>query len=282
METVRVAAVQFDPQIGRVERNLGVMGERLDEAAGRGAKLVVFPECALAGYCFDSRAEALEYAETIPGPSLDRLARECADRGVSAIVGLLERDGEKLFNACALVTPEGVSASYRKVHLPFLGVDRFTDPGDRPFGVVDAEGLRVGMHICYDGAFPEVGRILSLLGADLLALPTNWPIRTEVQAEHLPIMRAYENTVFAMAVNRVGTERGFRFVGRSSIVDPLGQVLASADPEREEILIADLDPGLSRTKRLVRVPGLHELNRIDDRRPDFYGPIVDPHPGERT
>ena len=182
MDTVRVAAVQFDPQIGRVEQNLGAMRERLAEAADRGAKLVVFPECALAGYCFESRAEALEYAETIPGPSLDRVARECAERGVSAIVGLLERDGERLFNACALVTPGGVAASYRKVHLPFLGVDRFTDPGDRPFEVVEGAGLRIGMHICYDGAFPEVGRILSLLGADLLALPTNWPIRTEVQA----------------------------------------------------------------------------------------------------
>ena len=94
-------------------------------------------------------------------------------------------------------------------------------------------------------------------------------------------MRAYENTVFAMAVNRVGTERGFRFVGRSSIVDPNGQVLAKGDPDREEILFADLDPNLARTKRLVRVPGLHELNRIDDRRPDFYGPIVDPHPNDR-
>ena len=276
MSTTRIAAVQMDPKLGEPRRNLAVMLNRLGEAADLGARLIVFPECALAGYCFDSRDEALAFAEPIPGPSLDRLALACAERDVMLVVGLLERDGDRLYNSCALVGPRGVSASYRKIHLPHLGVDRFTDPGDRPFAVVDASGLRIGMHICYDGAFPESGRIMSLMGADLLVLPTNWPIRTEVQAEHLTIMRAYENTVFAMAVNRVGTERGFPFIGRSSIVDPNGQVLASGDPEAEEILVADVDPKLARTKRLVRVEGQHEINRIGDRRPDFYGPLVDP------
>ena len=74
-----------------------------------------------------------------------------------------------------LIGPEGVVASYRKVHLPFLGIDMFVTPGDRPFAVHGAGEVRVGMHICYDGSFPEAGRVMSLLGADLLALPTNWP-----------------------------------------------------------------------------------------------------------
>src|ERR1019366_4698790 len=101
--------------------------------------------------------------------------------------------GAHLFNACALVGPDGVIGVYRKVHLPFLGVDRWVDPGDRPFVVHEAGALRVGMHICYDGSFPETGRVLSLLGADLLVLPTNWPTHAETAAEHMIATRAMEN-----------------------------------------------------------------------------------------
>ena len=154
-----------------------------------------------------------------------------------------------------LAGPDGVVGTYRKVHLPFLGIDMFADPGDRPFAVHDAGGLKVGMHICYDGAFPEPARVLTLLGADLLVLPTNWPTHSECAAEHMIPTRAMENTVYVMAVNRVGEESGFRFIGTSSIVDPSGQRLAQAGPDSEETLFAEIDPSLARKKRLVRVPG---------------------------
>ncbi len=131
------------------------------------------------------------------------------------------------------------------------------------------------MHICYDGAFPETARVLTLLGADLLVLPTNWPTHTECIAEHMVPTRAMENTVYVMAVNRVGVESGFRFIGLSSIADPDGTILTRAGVEAEETFCADIDPIRSRTKRLVRVPGGHEINRIADRRPAFYESLVE-------
>jgi predicted amidohydrolase len=274
---VRVAGVQMDVKIGQVAANRATILDRLREAAGAGAKLVLFPECALTGYAFDGRDAALPRAEPIPGPSVRAIEAECARLGVHAVFGLLERDGDRLFNACALVGPEGLIGSYRKVHLPFLGVDRFADPGDRPFAVLDAGGLNVGMHICYDGSFPEVGRALTLLGADVLALPTNWPTHSECAAEHIVACRAMENVVYVIAVNRVGEEGGFRFIGRSSIHDTTGKRLALASPDREVILYADIDPAKSRQKRQVRVPGKHEIDRIGDRRPSFYGEIVRPN-----
>jgi 5-aminopentanamidase len=277
MSTIRVAAVQMEPKLGEVAANRHAILAKLREAARAGARLVVFPECALSGYGFGGRDEARECAEPIPGPSLHRLATACAELGVFAVVGLLERDDDRLFNACALVGPAGVVGSYRKVHLPYLGVDRFADPGDRPFAVHDAGGVRVGMHICYDGTFPETGRVLTLLGAELLVLPTNWPTHAEGAAEHLMACRALENVVYAMAVNRVGEERGFRFIGRSSIVGTGGERLAFASPDREEVLYAEIDPARARQKRLVRVPGLHEIDRIADRRPRFYTPLVEPN-----
>jgi predicted amidohydrolase len=275
--SIRVAAVQMNPELGEVAANRELILVRLREATSAGARLVVFPECALTGYGFSSKMEAMDEAEPIPGPSLLPLSLVCARYHAFAVVGLLERDGDRLFNACALVGSGGVIGSYRKVHLPHLGVDRFAEPGDRPFEVHSAGGLRIGMHICYDGAFPESGRILSLLGADLLVLPTNWPTSCEPQAEHLMACRAMENVVYAMAVNRVGEERGFRFIGASSIAGPNGEVLARASADREEIIYADIMPSRARQKRIVRVPGLHEIDRIGDRRPGFYGPIVEPN-----
>ncbi|MGD0039572.1 MAG: nitrilase-related carbon-nitrogen hydrolase, partial [Isosphaeraceae bacterium] len=110
-----------------------------------------------------------------------------------------------------------------------------------------------------------------------LVLPTNWPTHSECAAEHMIPTRAMENTVYVMAINRVGVESGFRFIGASSIADPSGTILARAGAETEQTLFADIDPARSRTKHLVRVPGRHEVNRIADRRPGFYGPLVAPN-----
>jgi predicted amidohydrolase len=273
----RVAGVQMDPKLGRLDENLERIVERLEAAARAGAHLVVFPECALSGYGFSSREEGLAHAVPIGGPAVRRVVAACERSRCYAVFGLLERDGSRLFNACVLAGPDGVIGSYRKVHLPYLGIDMFVDPGDRPFAVHDAGGVRVGMHICYDGSFPESARVLSLLGADLLVLPTNWPTHSECAAEHMIPTRAMENTVYAMAVNRVGEESGFRFIGSSSIVDPNGRVLARAGVDTDEIITAEIDPSRARQKHLVRVPDRHEIDRFRDRRPRFYEPLVAPN-----
>ena len=273
----RVAAVQMEPKLGRLDHNLKQILNWLEPAAMAGAKLVVFPECALSGYGFSSRQEGLDHAVSLDSAPVRTVIAACERHQCFCIFGLLELDGERLFNACVLAGPGGVVGSYRKVHLPYLGIDMYVDPGDRPFAVHDAGGLKVGMHICYDGGFPETARMLTLLGADLLVLPTNWPTHSECAAEHMIPTRAMENTVYVVAVNRVGEESGFRFIGQSSIVDPSGRVLAKARSDAEEVLQADIDPVLARRKHLVRVPGRHEIDRIADRRPRFYEALVAPN-----
>lgn len=231
----------------------------------------------LSGYGFGSREEGLAHAVPIDGPEVGKVASVAARTGCGCIFGLLERDGSRLFNACVLIGPHGVIGTYRKVHLPFLGIDMFVDPGDRPFAVHEVAGLRLGMHICYDGSFPETAHVLTLLGADLLVLPTNWPTHSECAAEHMIPTRAMENTVNAMAVNRVGIESGFWSISGSSIADTSGTILARAGSDAEETLLAQIDPARSRTKHLVRVPGRHTINRIADHLPAFYGRLVEPN-----
>src|SRR5258708_38753659 len=121
MRPMKIAGVQMDVAFADVERNLGRMIERLRETTASGARLTVFPECALCGYCFSSLEEARPYAQTIPGPATERMCRSCAHLECYAIFGLLELDGVKIYNAAVLVGPTGVIGSYRKVHLPTLG-----------------------------------------------------------------------------------------------------------------------------------------------------------------
>lgn len=276
MSKWKVAGVQMDCRLADRDHNLSTVCARLRQAAGSGARLVIFPECALTGYGFPDRESAWAVAEPLTGASFQRLQAECNDLNVWAVVGFLERDeqSEKMYNSCALVGPGCRPVSYRKIHLPCLGVDRFVDPGDRPFAVHEMEDLRLGMTICYDGSFPEASRILTLQGADLIVLPTNWPSGAMRAANYLVSARALENHVYYAAVNRVGDEAGFHFIGRSRIVDYHGDVLAISEEEAEAILYAEIEPEKARKKQIVNIPGQYEVNRVGHRRPEFYGPLT--------
>lgn len=270
----KVAGVQMDVRLGEVAFNLERLIDFLNETVGQGAQLTVFPECSTTGYCFDSLAEALEHAEPLTGPTINRLVDACRKLKTMAIVGFLEQVDGRVFNSLALVGQTGVLGTYRKIHLPHLGVDRFTTPGDQPFDVVETTLGRIGMNICYDSSFPEAARILALKGADLIALPTNWPPTSGLTADVIPQARALENHVYFMSVNRVGVERGFEFIGKSKICDPRGAVLAFADHRDEQIIYGVINPEFARQKHLVNIPGEHEVHRFRDRRPDTYGEII--------
>jgi len=273
---VKIAGVQMEPTILSKQKNIERCLELIRVTSREGAKLIVFPECALTGYCYSSLEEALPLAETIPGPSTDVFIDVCQELEVYVVVGLLEEDAGKVYNAAALLGPDGLIGKYRKLHLPYLGVDRFLNHGDLPPTVYETEIGRIGMGICFDGSFPEHSRVLALKGADIIALPTNWPEGVEVIPEMVIPTRALENFVFFAAVNRVGEERGFRFIGKSRIVHPLGVVLADGSPSQEDILYAEIKPARAREKHLVLVPGENEVSIFNDRRPEFYGQITDP------
>jgi len=274
---MKIAAVQMDIHLARVEDNLDKIVERIRETTGQGARLAVFPECAVTGYCFGSLDEARPFAQSIPGPATERVRRACEEFQCHAIFGMLESVGEKIFNAAVFVGPQGVIGSYRKVHLPYLGIDMHTTPGDRAFAVHDAPGVRIGLNICYDASFPEAARSLALLGAELVVLPTNWPPGSECVAAHVINTRALENSIYYSAVNRVGTEEGFTFIGGSRICDPSGNTLAEAEGGDEKILYAEIDPEKARRKHIVRVPGKHEIHRFADRRPEMYDVLTRGH-----
>jgi predicted amidohydrolase len=270
---MRVAVAQLEPQLGEKERNLESCLARLEEAAAAGAELLVLPECAIPGYMFESADEAMPFAEEIPGPSTEALAEACRRLEIYAVCGLLERDGDQLRNSAVFVGPEGLVGSYRKTHLPFLGVDRFTVPGDE-LPVYDTPLGRIGVEICYDLRFPEVTRTLALKGADLVAHPTNFPMAAKIQTELITVARAAENRIYLLTANRVGKERWGEFCGWSQIVDPYGRRLAEAGEMEETLLVADVELERARDKDYV-IPGEYELYLFGHRRPELYGALVE-------
>src|SRR2546422_3709423 len=143
MVKTKITCVQMDVAIGDVEANRRRIVERMRTAAESGAELVIFPECALTGYCFDSLEEAAPFAEIIDGRSSEAISEVCRETGVQAIAGFIEKEGANFYNAAMLVGPDGVIGNYRKVHLPFLGVDRFLTPGDQPFRVLELSFGRI-------------------------------------------------------------------------------------------------------------------------------------------
>ncbi|MFC1899947.1 carbon-nitrogen hydrolase family protein [Chloroflexota bacterium] len=276
IEKVKIAAVQMDPKIMEIGVNLEKIIHFTKIAVENSSNLVVFPECALSGYVYASLEEAKPFMETVPGPSINKL-EECAkDLGVHIIIGMLETDlgTGKYFNTAVLISPEGLIGKYRKNHLPFLGIDKFLNSGDETFQVYHTQVGNIGLHICYDCNFPESARIMALKGADILALPTNWPEGREKIVNLVINCRAFENKVHLVAVDRVGTECGVTFLGKSRIVNAWGDTLVGASNDREEIIYAKVNLAESRQKRIVLKLGEFELDFIGDRRPELYGELT--------
>ena len=109
----------------------------------------------------------------------------------------------------------------------------------------------------------------------MIVLPTNWPAGAEPLADHVMSCRAIENTVYTVAINRVGEEKGVTFIGRSGIYDPAGRTLSKASATANIYIQADIETFRARNKRIIRVPGHQEFNRIADRKPEFYGKITE-------
>ena len=274
LNKIKIAAIQMEPKLMKIRENLASIVGAARKAADNQANLIVFPECSLTGYIFSSRQEALSFAETMPGPSTEKIISLCQELKVYVIFGLLEKERDRLFNAVAFVGPHGLIAGYRKNHLPFLGVDRFVDTGDRPFQVHQTPIGNIGLQICYDIAFPESSRVMALLGADVLALSTNFPQGRGEKYSHVISARAFENRVHLVSANRVGNERSCSFAGLSEIVDASGEILSLASPDEEEIIYGEVSLDSARQKHQVFIPGEWELDCIKDRRPELYGVIV--------
>ena len=271
---IKVAACQIDPKILDLQGNLEKHIQYIKQAAGKGARLIVFPEMSIPGYCYTSWSEMATHGQYIPGPITNALSKVCKDLNVHVVIGMIEKDGIGCYwgyyNASVLIGPAGILGKYRKTHIPYLGLDRFVRPGDLPYPVIDTPVGKIGLGICYDLRFPEQWRTMAWKGAEILVNITNLPTGADSHPNLLGPTRALENRVFVISCDRVGVERGWEFIGRSQIIDRTGKVLVEASRDKEEIIFATIDPELAREKYIVVKPGEYEIDLFKDRRPDLY------------
>lgn len=270
---MRIAVAQVEPEVTSREQNLKTSLVAIDQAAERGAHVVVLPELCSSGYMFASREEAYASSEVVgEGPVTIAWARAAATHDMYVVAGVTERAGNALYNSAVLYGPEGLLAVYRKVHL-WDEEALYFEPGDLGFPVVATPLGRIGMMICYDGWFPESYRALVDQGVDVVCVPTNWvPIPGQMpgqpgMATILTMANAHCNGVIVAAADRVGTERGQEFIGQSLIVDHTGWPVAGpADRTEPEVLVADVDVAAARRGRSWGAFN----NPVRDRRPDAY------------
>ncbi len=263
----RIAFVQGRPGFGATAANLE---HGLALAATVEADLVVIPELWSSGYVFSSHAEVAALAEDArSGATARALAATARRERRHYVAGFPERHRGRFYNSAMLVGPSGVRAVYRKVHL-FEREREWFAPGNLPFAVTRVGPARVGMLICFDWRFPEAARSLALLGADVIAHPSNLVFANAQQAMRT---RSMENRVYTITANRVGTERRpggvVPFTGRSQIVDPNGEIVACAGKREEvaESVVCDLTR--ARDKMLTpRTP------LFSNRRPEMYRELV--------
>jgi predicted amidohydrolase len=267
---IRAASVQMDVAFDDPSKNIARIVEHIEHLAQDGVQLAVFPECAVTGYCVSSKEEAERIGVRVQ--DLDAVRGAARQHQMVVIVGFAEKG---LYNTTVLFDSDAEPLIYRKTHLPELGYDKFANTGDS-LDVFETSVGRIGILICFDVRHPEAARSLGLKGADIIALPTNWPTGADISADNLCIARAVENKVFVITANRVGSENGYAFIGKSKIISPSGQVLDGAPGAEETVLVAELDLSVARNKRNVTVPGKHETTILESRRPELYGQIVAP------
>jgi predicted amidohydrolase len=245
---MKVSYIQFDPIFGDIEGNIK---KALTLIEGANAEIIVLPELFNTGYLITSKEEAFDLSELLPGgkttEALSAIARE---KNAHIVAGLIERQGEQLFNSAAVISPSGYLGTYRKIHL-FNEEKLWFQPGDLGFQVFDTGTCRFGAMICFDWFFPESMRTLALKGADVVCHCANLVLPF---CQDAMITRCLENRLFAVTANRTGEEKrggkSFSYTGKSQITGPNGKMLCRAGAETEEVGIAEIDINLSRDKSL--------------------------------
>jgi len=260
-----VTCCQLAPVIGDFAGNRARVEAAVAEAAAGGAGVIVLPELALSGYCFDSVEEARALSVPAGWPGFAELAALAPDAVVVLGFAELAATGE-LFNSAAMLFA-GHQVTYRKVHL-WDREKEFFLPGSEPAPVVSTPFGRLAMMVCYDLEFPEYTRSVALRGAQLLAVPTNWPLIGRPAGQPAPevviAMAAARVNRMAIAVcDRQGIERGQEWNQASTVIGPDGWPLATVDAQgrvRAELNLTGVDDkGLSERNDLFR-----------DRRPELY------------
>ncbi len=253
------------------EDNLKKSADFIKSASDNGASIVCFPEMSFTRffpqyYCDESY---FSMAETIPGPTTDFLCGLAKKHNISIIANLLERAGRGYFyNTSPVINESGeIVDAVRMKHIaeePLFNEKYYYHPGNDEIKAIQLKDCKIGVAICYDRHYPELMRILTLQGADIIFIPQAGIKGNPVDLYEIEMQAAsFQNQVYTALVNRVGIEDKMTFVGARFVTSPDGNVASHASFDKEELQITECDLGKIDEMRIKR-PFLR------DRRPDLY------------
>jgi predicted amidohydrolase len=264
---VKIGFLQLRPQFGRVKENVRAAKSML---AGLADTTIVLPELFNTGYLFRNPDEVKALAEPVTrGYTVTELKKVATKQRLNLVFGMAESKNRKYYNSAVLITAAGKVHSYQKVHLFDREKLLFT-PGMRAPAVYTVDGVKLGMMVCFDWIFPEVTRILAVSGAQIICHPSNLVLPWCQDAMKT---RCIENRVFAITANRIGAEKrgaaAMSFTGKSQIVNPKGDVIASAGERSEAVRIVEIEPAEALDKMITPTNDL-----MKDRRAALYKPLT--------
>jgi len=292
MQTLRVAAVSMNSELGKYDQTMQHIAAFCQRAAADSAELVLFPELVIHGHC---NPDTWKVAEAVPdGPSVKRLVELSRQFKLSLSAGISEKENDIVFNTQVLVGPAGYIGKQRKLHMS--RDESFYYKGGREISVFDVGKCRVGMVICFDNQFPEVTRIVALKGADVILMPHaaregRWDETPESEtaarrnmfelvSSGYP-MRARENACFCIYADQAG-RAGYvdslpkdhhnqpHHPGGAMMIAPDGSILVHTQTERirDEMIVHDLDAEL-----LAKVRS-HPNYPLRVRRAELFGELL--------
>jgi omega-amidase len=260
---MKIALAQIRSVPGDIAANTRTILTQIRTAAAKGCDVIALPEMADTGYHMPTIVRTASTWDR--GPYAD-IAAVAAETRVTVVVGLSERVDSDIYNTVAVLGPTGqLVAKYRKTHLITaqpVCEQNYIRPGDA-LTLCDVAGFRTGLMTCYDIRFPELARKLVLAGAEVLIVPAAFPLARIDHWKALAACRAIENQVYVAAVNRVGVDEGLSFGGASRLLDPFGEMIASASESDEALLVGEIS-----RERLLEVRA--QLKVFADRRPELY------------
>ena len=234
MRELKVAVVQMQPELGKMQENISRMVETIRKiATTQPVDIIVFPELSVTGY--EGGQRFTQMAQRVPGAVTNIIGQAAHDFAVHVVIGMaIRRDVEAvLYNGAVLIAPDGeAEAEYRKVHLQ--ADERLVFRPGRKIKPIETEVGTIGIMLGWDLTFPEVARNLVLQGAEALLVPAAWESKNIAMWRTLLMARAYENDVFVAAANRFGEEPSYVFGGQSAILAPGGELLAVIEDESHE------------------------------------------------
>ena len=233
-----IAVHQGPSPQGNIKNALARVNETLAKAASKDVEMVVFPELFLPGY--NQMKGHAHVAQEQGGTWETQLAALAKDHGCGLTIGWAERDGDKIYNSASTFDRTGEKLShYRKIQLWGSTEKATFEFGDR-YSTFMLAGVKTGLLICYDIEFPQHVRALAQMGVQLILVPTANPEKFSLVCNTLVPARASENALTIAYANYCGSDNGLSFCGQSTIVGPDAKSLASASPDKEALLIADL------------------------------------------